>query len=279
MRLVAEAPVRTGAPYRGSDALAPDETSTHEWRTSDGVVWAVCRRESSKSRIELVGFGSFELDSKTGHITGEARRDLEPAAVERRFWKEVVPMLHQANGALGLHASAVATAPGAVLLIGTSGAGKSSLARAWSERHETRQLADDVSVLYRRSDGRFELFPLPFYTSVWGSVRESLDRPDLEVREASAPEPVAALVFVERRDTGSPVLLPIAADAFLTILRESSCFSLADKTSRAEFYSENLDLLSSVCCHRLLYPHGAHGPGEAVDLLARIASKPERSHA
>ena len=273
MRLVAEVPIRTGAPHRRPTGLARGEPSSQEWRTSDGAVWAVCHREATKSRIELVGFGSFELDSRSGLISGRANGDLEPAIVERRFWKEVVPMLHQANGALGLHASAVATSSGAVLLVGASGAGKSSLARTWSERHRRRQLADDVSVLYRRGEGGFELFPLPFYTSVWGDVRDSIERPDLEVTEASAAEPVAAVVFVERHSSG-PALLPIAADAFLTILRESNCFTLADDTSRVEFYADNLDLLSSASCHRLLYPHEPDRLDEAVDLLADVASKP-----
>ncbi len=240
------------------------------WHDSEGAVWAICEHDEPVSRLELVDFGQFLLDRRTGRISGEPLPSVEITVAVRRFWKEAVPMLHQANGGLVLHASAVSTPGGAVLLVGESGAGKSTLARAWSSRKGNRQLADDVSVLYPGRDGGHEVHPLPFYTNVWGSIRGEVAKPDLEVTETGDRVRVAGLVLVEPTEAARPHWRAPTVEVFLTLLAESWCFSLSDDASRQQFYSQNLELVDSTPWRRLAYPHRLNMLQESLDLLSGL---------
>ena len=164
-----------------------------------------------------------------------------------------MPILHQANGALCLHASAVATTHGVLAFVGPTGAGKSSLARAWCESSDVEQLADDVVVLYEEASG-FEIHPLPFRSNVRPPIRDSLRHPDNSGSGGADPRPLARLYLLQSAE-GEPQVVPIAADALPLLLRESGCFLLDDEDSRSAFFSATLDLLATVPVRQLLYPH------------------------
>jgi hypothetical protein len=238
-------------------------------------VWAVCERAGTRRSIRLPDLGHFEADLDSGGITTVELVETDPALARRRFWKEVVPMLHQANGALCLHASAVAAGGGAVLLVGATTAGKSSLARAWSELGGVEQLADDVAVIYPGEAGAHLLHPLPFHASVRGEMRQLLEQPDLEVDEPGSVLPVRALVFVEPTPTGRPSLSAVGAAALPIALSESCCFTIDDPESRVRFYGANLDLLESLPCRRLLYPQRLDRLGATLSLLEGLADRLE----
>lgn len=267
MKLVARAPHGVASLHR-ADRL--DET----WCDPSGVVWAVCEHDGSHRRLVLPGLGKFELDVTSGRIVGRSEAGVDPAFFERRFWKEAVPMLHQANGALCLHASAVAVGDAAVAFVGGRTAGKSSLARAWSTRRGHPQLADDVAVLYPGGAGGFELHPLPFFTKVQGPAREALGECDLVESAPREPLALAHLVFVRPVAEPPARLRRLAAAALPELLRESSCFLLDDREARRRFFATNLDLLATVPCHRLVYPHRLDSLDATLGILeAEVASR------
>jgi len=112
-------------------------------------------------------------------------------------------LLHQ-RGVLPLHGSAIATEKGAVVFVGGSGNGKSTLAGVFQKRGYS-VLADDVSVI--SFDDRKRAWVLPAYPqiNVWEDaaqmlnretaslprVRPGVEKYGLRIRESFAQEPVA----------------------------------------------------------------------------------------
>jgi hypothetical protein len=113
----------------------------------------------------------------------------------------VAPLLHQ-RGVLALHASAVATAQGAVLFAGVAGTGKSTLAAAL-DRRGSALLADTAAVI--RFDGQGQPWILPGYPQIdlW---QDTLDRLDIANRQALRPG-IAKYAVPPSRFQASPLAL------------------------------------------------------------------------
>ena len=118
----------------------------------------------------------------------------------------VVAALLQMRGVLTLHAAAVEMDAGAVLLLGSSGVGKSALAAALVERGHAL-LADDVTGLAPAADGVLALPAFP-HMRLWADTLPAVDRrrrvrPNLSqywkpaARFAAAPRPVCAAFLLE----------------------------------------------------------------------------------
>ena len=143
----------------------------------------------------------------------------------------VFAALLQQRGIVTLHASAVATEAGAVLLLGGSGSGKSSLAAALVARG-CALMADNVTGVFL--DGNGHAVALPAFPGVclWADALDALGRragdrirPDLEKylapveRFRSAPLAVCAVYLLTpfgRRDVAVEPAPPASAFRWLT---------------------------------------------------------------
>ena len=151
--------------------------------------------EGSGRRVEFGPDMVFRLNAAGDRIDCIS---VPSAARLRREWLfgPALLLALAARGIYALHASALAVAAGAVLLLGPSGSGKSTLAGVASSLG-WGVLADDVVPLCDRS-GRTWVRPR-FPQLKW---RDPLATADCEL-------PLAALVFVERGEAADR-LLPIA---------------------------------------------------------------------
>jgi hypothetical protein len=84
-------------------------------------------------------------------------------------------LLHQRH-LLPMHASAIQTPRGAVLFVGPSGQGKSTLLAALLQRGYA-MLADDVSVIALDTEGRAIAFPSFPYMRLWADAATHLQQP------------------------------------------------------------------------------------------------------
>ena len=139
----------------------------------------------------------------------------------------VMAALLQQRGVVTLHAAAVETDAGAVLLLGSSGAGKSALAAALVERGHTL-LADDVTGLVPAAGGVLALPAFP-RLRLWADAlrpaeRRQRVRRNLEqywkpvARFGAAPRPVCAAFVLESHNRPDFDVAPIPASrAFWTV--------------------------------------------------------------
>jgi hypothetical protein len=120
----------------------------------DGVVQFRTGRSGASLVAEWPGWAWLTCDSagKQSHLTTRPGMSRLSVAKLRSF---VRALLADLTGGLGLHAAAVALGSKAVVLIGESGAGKSTAAAELCMRHDARLLADDAATMeWRRTTVR-----------------------------------------------------------------------------------------------------------------------------
>jgi len=261
---------------RDSEISPPVEQT---WLDQDGRAWGVCRSEGAEKHLTLTGLGTFRLRLDTGEVDAEPAAGVAAEIFERAYWLEAVPMLHQSNGALCLHASAAECEDGAICFAGPKTAGKSTLARAWSLQEGRAQLADDMVVLYEE-DLSFEVQPLPF----WPKLRPPMDQrlaptepPEPGPAHSKPVGPVRRIYLLQAESESADfVIEPLGVEALPLVLQESVCFLLADLDSRTRFFDSNLNLLEKVAFRRLVYPHREEvldGVLDAINLDLRSGSQ------
>ncbi|MEY2879757.1 MAG: hypothetical protein RLZZ15_2137 [Verrucomicrobiota bacterium] len=180
----------------------------------------------------LDGVARF-LVTEGREILVERTGETSDAALRALLWSTPLAALALQRGLLALHASAVATPQGAVLIAGAAAQGKSTLAaELW--RRGGFFLADDVALVRVGPDGVAVLPGVPALR-LWPDALRTLAlehettelRPGVtkrllvcRERVAAAPVPLRALVFLERLDgtaAGSPARLG-GAEALAAIL-------------------------------------------------------------
>jgi hypothetical protein len=246
--LQASSAAPTGRALRLAVADDPPETA---WPREAQLV---CDQRESDGSVSF----RIEFDPRTGYLiegpaygrhilAADGHRVVcmpgrRPAEVwQRLLIAQVLPFAALIRGLEVLHASAVVTGRGGVVLSGPSRAGKTTLALELCRRG-ARFLTDDVLALegvggeLRGHPGaplagvahaevqRLEALGAPPTATVLGvNSRERL----LRVRAAAGPAPVAALFFLERRagEGGTPSFEPMTdprtllASTFNTVLR------------------------------------------------------------
>ncbi len=114
------------------------------WRFSTGEPWVTTARANG---VRWLRFGRFAECAISDRRIGVARRGHASAATLRHLvLDQALPLALASEGALVVHASAVAHGRGAILLAGVAGTGKSTLA-ALMARQGMRVLADDGVIL------------------------------------------------------------------------------------------------------------------------------------
>jgi hypothetical protein len=115
-------------------------------------------------------------------------------------------LLHQ-RGILPLHASAVATSQGALLIGGDSGVGKSTLAAAFLQQGY-QLLTDDVSAISYDDQGQIIVFPGYPQQKLW---QDTLDEFRLAIGDLKPIDYYKSKYFVPRHDRFWQTALPIRA--------------------------------------------------------------------
>jgi hypothetical protein len=177
--------------------------------TNQGVVY---QQNASSYLLDLLDIAGARFMVREGReILVQLEPDVDLGAVRLFLLGPCLGALLHQRGTLAIHASAVLTSRGAVLICGPSGSGKSTLAAALRQRG-FQVLADEVSVIDPDGD---PLLVHPGSTSlrVWRAgledlglekadlqpVRNGLERYSLPVpRDSADPVPLVGVYYVRR---------------------------------------------------------------------------------
>lgn len=218
---------------------SPPEVVRHEsWTDGRGrpCAWGCGSLEGG--RIEVAGVGVYCFSSRSRIVEAHLARGLPISRARAAFDRVVRPLVLQTRGWQPVHASAVAQATGVVGLCGRSGAGKSTMARAWS-RDRDLVFADDT--LAMRSDQ---------------SVPQVLKLP---MRPASRPAAgtiarLRAIVLLETKGPDPASLERLSPKAALTdLLPHAVCLDTTDRGLRRELFTRVLAVAETVPVFRLRY--------------------------
>jgi len=200
--------------------------------------------------------------------------------------RRVLPRVATLFGASAIHAAALARPEGGVLLLGISGAGKSTMTASLG--HAGWQiLSDDISVLWGREEPL--LAPAAQGVCVWPASRDGIGLPIERCRSMPAydgkthfvpegepviaPVPLRALVFLKRGGNAAPILEPMGkAEALVTAAHMLVQFDPGDpaRPDRVLGFARLNAAVKVVPGYRLRYPSDFAALADVEALLATL---------
>ena len=252
------------------------------WRDRDGEVFARLIVDGPRRRIVWPGLGIFEFEHGAQTVTVWPEPGTSPEVSRDVFARAILPAALQALGWQALHASGVAIDGSALLLVGRSESGKSTVAYALA-RAGFPQIADD-SIVFSTADARLTVVPLPFAPRLRQPSRQHFLEPattrspdfDLRTSNFQTGPRVALGCIVElqqltaRRPPSATQLRP--AEAFSVVLSHAHCFDPADRDGNQRLTQDYLRLAHEVPVWRLTYAPGLDALGDVEAAVLRIAA-------
>jgi hypothetical protein len=209
----------------------------------------------------LPGTASFRFLADESSVFAIPDAEVSPGLVEDAYLRNVLPLVMQLRGYEVLHASAVSTPGGLVVLCGVSGSGKSTFASALSARGYP-VWADDAVVL--DIDGeRAVVLQVPFRLGLRSDAATFLV-PEHANRDRAYEEPtrtsVLALLVLGPLDQPNGPLADVRrlapTDAFTALLPHAYYFRLSDPARNALMLDRYLHVASSVPTFDVRYRPG-----------------------
>ena len=117
-------------PPRAQAPLA--EPVAHAWTRIDGSPWIDRHDTAAGTLLRLPGQADFRIDASGTRAEAWPLPQLDPATCQLLFLNNVLPMALSRQGRLVLHASAVEIDGAALVFVGLSGRGKSTLATSFA---------------------------------------------------------------------------------------------------------------------------------------------------
>lgn len=257
-----------------SDFLLPELTEFHGGRPADVVIRA---GRVDEFLLDMENIARYRVSAGT-EITVEAYPEADGDSIRLFLLGSVFGALLHQRGLLPLHASAIETPQGAVLLAGGSGKGKSALAAAFYARGY-RVLADEICVANPDcipSFRRLMLWPdILDQTGLWNpAVRPA--RPNLkkfhvplERGFASEPSPVYTIYLLGANNAAESSLEPVSGF--------NKVAELVNIIYRRRFCAETdyFDRLTSLARNRIMRLDRSAGASlqETADLIERDFSR------
>ena len=219
--------------------------------TAGGYCWA-----------HFPGAASFRFLPDHGAVVALPDTTGSPDSIEDTYLRGVLPLVLQLRGQEVLHASAVSTPRGLVVLCGVSGTGKSTFAYGLSRRGFPLW-ADDAVVL-DIADGDTGAWQVPFRLRLHADAATFFGGDaGKQSRAATTPSRSSfhALLILERQAESVPpppvrISRLAPTDAFVGLLPHAYCFRLSDPARKASMLDRYLRIASSVPTFELCYRPG-----------------------
>jgi hypothetical protein len=209
-------------------------------------------------------------------LVGDA---LAPAVAAKFHAGQVRGLLRHLQGELTLHAAAVALDGAGVLLVGDSGAGKSSLAAALCSHHGADFIADDIAGIVLgpprvvRLETHHWLLPQSRAVLGLGTAEAAAKEPSTPARLAVEPARLVAIVLLDFDDRASAAALtPRTGRAVFAALNGAAIRFVVDEPGVAlHDFDQIASLAAEVPSFRLSRPRSAGGLlGDAALVRQRL---------
>lgn len=163
--------------------------AAQQWDRVDGSAWMQRHDFDAGSLLRLPGLADFMIDAEGRAVEAWPVPGLDSAACRQLYLSNVLPMALSRQRKLVLHASAVAVDGVAVVFVGVSGRGKSTLATSFS--HDGHALIVDDGLVVE-ADGD-QVLALPGERSV------RLRRDSEQLLEPSVTDAAQMLGYADKR--------------------------------------------------------------------------------
>ncbi len=202
----------------------------------------------------------------------------DPALGVDLYYRTLAPVALQVYGLEALHGAAVLGSAGAIVLLGPSRSGKTTLACELVRRGK-RLVADDAVVVdVNGEDGRPVLRPLPFTARLRDDSASRFDAPVrervsiAETVQLGSPVPLSAFVILARRPGEQDVRLERLGlmDTLSVLTWRSYAQSTSIKGRFQKMIGAYLRLAGRVPAFKLTYPDGFDRLAAATEVVQRL---------
>ena len=216
------------------------------------------------------------------HCPDPARLPLLAEIITRR----VLPRISALHGRLPMHAATLGDGQGATMLLGSSGAGKSTMTAALARHLGWDIFSDDMSIL--GDEGRRMVFPTVRGVSVWQQSQRALGLPAEDCQPlqnyegkvwygpapgaALRPQPLEAVILLSfdhnresidcRRLSGPHVLVKVSSALV--------AFNPCDRDAIAALIARARQMIAEVPIYGLAYPRDYRVLPDVVDTIRSI---------
>ncbi len=231
--------------------------------TCEGELVARVGRDGDRLLAEWPGRARLSVKADGTDLDFAGLPGADPAEVDKLRRGSARLLLAHLAGSIPLHGSAVAIDGRAVVFVGSTRLGKSTLAAAMCELAGASLLGDDAVAIERRGDG-YAVIGLEERHWLDAPAAGALGRPNdfaaekapLVPRRADlASAPLALIAHLEFVDEGEPRLVPVRGlDAVTGLLAQLTRFVVDDPELARRDLGSLADLVEKVAIARLVRP-------------------------
>jgi hypothetical protein len=219
------------------------------------------------------------------HCSNPARLPLLADIITRR----VLPRISVLHGKLPMHAATLGDGQGATMLLGSSGAGKSTMTAALARYLGWGIFSDDMSVV--GDEGRHMVFPTTLGVSVWQQSQRALGLPPEECRPlqhyegkvwyspaptvAPPPQPLDAVILLSFDPNGGDIDYRRLSgpDALVKVSSQLVGFNPTDIDAIAALIERATRLAATIPIYALSYRRDYGALPEVVDTIRRLRTE------
>lgn len=249
----------------------------HHWLDSGDEPCAWFFRQEAGYRLRFRDLADFFISADAGEIHCYPLPEVPMETVRHLFLDQVLPLVLSRRGRIVMHASAIATADGALAFMGKSGQGKSTLAAHFAQNRFSI-VCDDAMVLMEQAG---ENMVVPSYPSIrlWPDTLSALfDAPTpttgvahytakrrLPLGSNVASEPVALrriyILSTKEECTDEEAAGPVAveplspSDAMVELSRYTYLLDVTDRRDLHRTFHQLAHLAECIPCYRLYIPY------------------------
>jgi hypothetical protein len=239
------------------DLLSPD---IHVWLDHKGVACAHSYTVDDYYWMHISNLASFRFSDTTDKVIAIPHASGHSEAIREIYYRSVLPMVLQALGQEGLHASGVRMAQGVVAFCGPKESGKSTVAFGLSRRgHE---LWADDTVMLDISERAVNTLRLPFqirlrpepsayFGQVFFATSSHGDEYGSRHSVEGLPAPLAAICLLERAtdlrgECPVEIVRLTSSRALLRILPHAHCFGFHNSVRKRRMSQNYLKLIDRI---------------------------------
>ncbi|MBC8254062.1 MAG: hypothetical protein H8E35_08535 [Ardenticatenia bacterium] len=261
-------------------AARPQDHVTDHWfrhvRLPDGGEWLAVASQQQGFLLRFPGMADFTVSAPGADIDCYPQAGIDWVTLRHLLLDQVIPMVVNQRGELVLHASAVASRDGAIVFLGKTGLGKSTLCASFCQQGFA--LLTDDCLLLRREGQRF--WGLPSYPGLrlWPETRKALSLDSLEfvpvaqytskgriqlhsgrLPFCTGPVPVERLYVLAPSDEGPAIervrICPMkSSEAFLELVNASFRLDTTDRNRNRRAFEHTDQAVSALAVFRLSFP-------------------------
>lgn len=253
------------------EQLAFNSAAYHEWTSPEGGAWAVFFRVESYYLIRFPSLADFHVSADGKSVASWACPGVTEQTLRHLYLNLILPMALERQGKWVFHASAIDSPAGALVFVGESGRGKSTLAASFALAGHPF-LTDDALVLEPWGQG-YLVQPSHPSIRLWEDSRSTLVGENAELAPAVQytdkarllsgkalrfcldARPLRCMYFLGNDDVDEVSIQPIApSEALIALVRNSFVLDIESGASLSANFNRIVEILDSSTYFRLDYP-------------------------